>query len=106
MEQAEKHGHTVYLICTLLHEFPDMYKANALQLTITQHKSAEEGLEIAWNEAFDALAEVFASTFPIEPAEVTVQDIKQAHIAVSSKDITRIKKNYESSFGRAFTLIQ
>ena len=28
------------------------------------------------------------------------------HIAVSSKDITRIKKNYESSFGRAFTLIQ
>ena len=79
MEQAEKHGHTVYLICTLLHEFPDMYKANALQLTITQHKSAEEGLEIAWNEAFDALAEVFASSFPIEPAEVTVQDIKQAH---------------------------
>ena len=92
MEQAEKHGHTVYLICTLLHEFPDMYKANALQLTITQHKSAEEGLEIAWNEAFDALAEVFASTFPIEPAEVTVQDIKQAHrwmITTADDDILR-----------------
>ena len=92
MEQAEKHGHTVYLICTLLHEVPDMYKANALQLTITQHKSAEEGLEIAWNEAFDALAEVFASSFPIEPAEVTVQDIKQAHrwmITTEDDDILR-----------------
>ena len=92
MEQAEKHGHTVYLICTLLHEFPDMYKANALQLTITQHKSAEEGLEIAWNEAFDALAEVFASSFPIEPAEVTEQDIKQAHrwmITTEDDDILR-----------------
>ena len=92
MEKAETHGATVHLICTLLHEFPDMYKANALQLTITQHKSAEEGLEIAWNEAFDALAEVLASSFPIEPAEVTAQDIKDAYECIITTEDDYILK--------------
>ena len=60
MAKAEEHGDTVYLACQILQTFPDLYKSEALKLSIVEHMSTAEAQQKAWNDAFDKLCLVIA----------------------------------------------